>query len=136
MSRRLDVLAEAVLALTQAAERLSSTHNGVASLFPLTPRGFEGLPESERERLDAYAIRYARCQDLLAPTMRALGRAQPKRQLELNNGRFPIAAVRAAIEIAKVPAAQTPPKANRMPRCDHPRRHPLSRSAHRNGGMA
>jgi hypothetical protein len=76
VSRHLDVLAEAVLALTQAAERLASTHNGVASLFPLTPPGFEGLPESERERLDAYAIRYARCQDLLAPTMRALGRAQ------------------------------------------------------------
>ena len=29
-----------------------------------------------QERLDAYAIRYARCQDLLFPTMRALARAQ------------------------------------------------------------
>ncbi|MGQ9659850.1 MAG: hypothetical protein ACUVQI_02635 [Thermochromatium sp.] len=30
----------------------------------------------ELERLDALAVRYARCQDLLAPAMRALARAQ------------------------------------------------------------
>ncbi len=34
------------------------------------------MNESLRERLDAYAVRYARCQDLLYPAMRALGRAR------------------------------------------------------------
>jgi hypothetical protein len=55
---------------------LRGTHDGLAELFPLTPDGFQVLDESRRERLDAYAIRYARCQDLLFPAMRALGRAQ------------------------------------------------------------
>jgi hypothetical protein len=76
VSRRIDVLAEALAALTDAAERLASTHDGVAALFPLSPPAFIGLSEAVRERLDAYAIRYARCQDLLFPAMRALGRAQ------------------------------------------------------------
>lgn len=76
MSQRLAVLSDALAALGQAAERLASTHDGVAALFPLNPTAFEILPEPEKERLDAYAIRYARCQDLLFPAMRALGRAQ------------------------------------------------------------
>ena len=63
-------------ALEQAAQRLCGTHDGLAELFPLTPYGLQVLDESQRERLDAYAIRYARCQDLLFPAMRALGRAQ------------------------------------------------------------
>ena len=76
MSDRLAVLHDALVALEQAAQRLRSTHDGLAELFPLTPDGFQALDELRRERLDAYAIRYARCQDLLFPAMRALGRAQ------------------------------------------------------------
>ena len=76
MSDRLAVLHDALAALEQAARRLRGTHEGLAELFPLTPGGFQVLDESRRERLDAYAIRYARCQDLLFPAMRALGRAQ------------------------------------------------------------
>lgn len=76
MSPRLAVLTETLGALCQAAERLALTHAGVAPLFPLTASAFASLPEGDRERLDAYAIRYARCQDLLFPAMRALARAQ------------------------------------------------------------
>ena len=36
----------------------------------------DGLAETDQELLDAYAIRYARCQDLLFPAIRALARAQ------------------------------------------------------------
>ena len=76
MNERLEILKDALGALEQAAQRLGSTHKGLAGLFPLTSAGFQALEESQRERLDAYAIRYARCQDLLFPAMRALGRAQ------------------------------------------------------------
>jgi hypothetical protein len=76
VNNRSAVLQDALAALEQAAQRLRGTHDGLAELFPLTPDGFQALEESKRERLDAYAIRYARCQDLLFPAMRALGRAQ------------------------------------------------------------
>ncbi len=75
-SPRHAVLTETLAALSQAAERLAATHAGIATLFPLTGNALESLPETDRERLDAYAIRYARCQDLLFPAMRALARAQ------------------------------------------------------------
>ena len=64
MSQRLAVLTDTLAALGQAAERLASTHDGVAALFPLDPATFDTLAEPAKERLDAYAIRYARCQDL------------------------------------------------------------------------
>lgn len=76
MSPRIQVLNETLAALGQASDRLAATHAGVDGLFPLTVAALEGLPLSEQERLDAYAIRYARCQDLLFPAMRALARAQ------------------------------------------------------------
>ena len=76
MSQRLAVLTEALGSLRQAADRLALTDAGVAPLFPLTAPVFASLSEGDRERLDAYAIRYARCQDLLFPAMRALARAQ------------------------------------------------------------
>ena len=76
MTDRTDVLAETLAALRQAAARLAATHQGVAQHFPLRPETLAALPQPDQERLDAYAIRYARCQDLLSPTMRALGRAQ------------------------------------------------------------
>lgn len=76
MTQRLAVLNDTLAALAQAAERLVSTHEAVSPLFPLNPAAFALLSETERERLDAYAIRYARCQDLLYPVMRALARAQ------------------------------------------------------------
>jgi hypothetical protein len=72
----LDVLGKALAALTQAAERLASTQDGIVPLFPLDPTDFQLLPEPARKRLDAYAVRYARCQDRLFPVMRALGGAQ------------------------------------------------------------
>ncbi|WP_462321305.1 hypothetical protein [Halochromatium sp.] len=34
------------------------------------------MSQIDQERLDALAVRYARCQDLLAPAMRALARMQ------------------------------------------------------------
>ena len=76
MSERLAVLEETLSGLRQAATRLLATHESVGILFPLTAEKFEALEETDRERLDAYAIRYSRCQDLLYPTMRALARAQ------------------------------------------------------------
>jgi hypothetical protein len=63
-------------ALELAAQRLGLTHEGLQELFPLSADNFESMNESLRERLDAYAVRYARCQDLLYPAMRALGRAR------------------------------------------------------------
>ena len=76
MSRRQLVLHETLAALNQAAARLAATHAGTAALFPLTANTLDAVPELDQERLDAYAIRYARCQDLLFPAMRALARAQ------------------------------------------------------------
>lgn len=76
MTGRPDVFAEILHALQQAADRLRATHAGVSDLFPLTASSIAGLPPWEQERLDAYAIRYARCQDLLFPAMRALARTQ------------------------------------------------------------
>lgn len=76
MSPRLAILAETLLALNQAAERLAATHAGTAGLFPLTANTLDSLSPTDQERLDAYAIRYARCQDHLFPAMRALARAQ------------------------------------------------------------
>ncbi|WP_295879294.1 hypothetical protein [uncultured Thiohalocapsa sp.] len=76
MTDRVTVLAETLAALQQAAARLAATHQGVAQHFPLMPAALAAMPQSDQERLDAYAIRYARCQDLLFPALRALGRAQ------------------------------------------------------------
>jgi hypothetical protein len=76
VTARRAVLAETLAALRQAADRLGATHQGVAHHFPLTSAHRTALPQPEQERLDAYAIRYARCQDLLFPAMRALARAQ------------------------------------------------------------
>lgn len=76
MTGRRAVLEEAMVALRQSAARLAATHHAVAPRFPLTPARLAALPQPEQERLDAYAIRYARCQDLLFPAMRALARAQ------------------------------------------------------------
>jgi len=76
MSDRHAVLKQTLGALRQAADRLGATHQAVAPAFPLTAARIAALPQSEQERLDAYAIRYARCQDLLFPAMRALARAQ------------------------------------------------------------
>jgi len=76
MSQRVPVLEEALAALAQTADRLAATHAGVTAFFPLTASALDALSETDQERLDAYAIRYARCQDLLVPAMRALGRAQ------------------------------------------------------------
>ena len=73
---RLEALRETLTTLGRAAERLATTHAGVAALLPLTSDSLVALSEPDRERLDAYAIRYARCQDLLYPSMRALARAQ------------------------------------------------------------
>jgi hypothetical protein len=73
---RLAVLQDALFALELAAQRLTVTHLGLEGVFPLTADRFSALDESVRERLDAYAVRYARCQDLLFPAMRALGRAR------------------------------------------------------------
>jgi len=70
------VLDETLVALGQAADRLGATHRAVARSFPLTTVRLTALPQPAQERLDAYAIRYARCQDLLFPAMRALARAQ------------------------------------------------------------
>jgi hypothetical protein len=75
-SHRNAVLAETLAALGLAAERLAATHSTVALLLPVESAGLETLTELDRERLDAYAIRYARCQDLLFPALRALARAQ------------------------------------------------------------
>ncbi len=76
MNDRIEVFRNTVSALASAAARLRVTHDGVAGLFPLDAGDFESLGEAQRERLDAYSVRYARCQDLLYPAMRALGRAQ------------------------------------------------------------
>ncbi len=87
MNDRSAVLQDALAALEQAAQRLRGTHEGLAELFPLTPDGFQALEESKRGRLDAYAIRYARCQVLLFPAMRALGRAQLEPKAEIHKDR-------------------------------------------------
>lgn len=76
MSARIDLLAETVERLERAREHLESTHEGLSALFPLTVDRLQSLDAPKLERLDAYAVRYARLQDLLAPAMRALGRAQ------------------------------------------------------------
>ena len=76
MTLRHQVLAEALTALGQAAMRLDANRRGLADLFPLSIERLANLTPLELERLDALAVRYARCQDLLAPAMRALARAQ------------------------------------------------------------
>lgn len=76
MTDRLGILTETVNALAQAAAQLGATHATLAGWFPLTAESLRGMDQAEQERLDAYAIRYARCQDLLYPAMRALARAQ------------------------------------------------------------
>lgn len=76
MSLHAKVLAETVQALSQAAARLRATHGDLAGHFPLTSVRLNAMSQIDQERLDALAVRYARCQDLLAPAMRALARAQ------------------------------------------------------------
>lgn len=76
MSLRAQVLEQALQALRQAASRLRATHGDLAGHFPLTSARLSAMGQIDQERLDALAIRYARCQDLLAPAMRALARAQ------------------------------------------------------------
>lgn len=76
MRDRRAVLDETLAALRQAADRLRATHQAVAQHFPLKAARLTALQQFEQERLDAYAIRYSRCQDLLFPAMRALARAQ------------------------------------------------------------
>jgi len=82
VKERYEVLLDALSALNLAARRLESTHGGLEALFPLCEADFASVDESVRERFDAYAIRYARCQDLLFPAMRALGRAQMEPKAE------------------------------------------------------
>ncbi|WP_295430955.1 hypothetical protein [uncultured Thiodictyon sp.] len=59
MSQRVPVLEDALAALAQTADRLAATHAGVTALFPLTASALDALSETDQERLDAYAIRYA-----------------------------------------------------------------------------
>ena len=76
MSVRVQVLNQTLQALRQAASRLRATHGDLTAHFPLTPARLNAMSQIDQERLDALAVRYARCQDLLAPAMRALARAQ------------------------------------------------------------
>ncbi|WPL19902.1 hypothetical protein Thiowin_05051 [Thiorhodovibrio winogradskyi] len=76
MSVRVQVLEQALQALRQAASRLRATHGDLTAHFPLTSARLNAMSQIDQERLDALAVRYARCQDLLAPAMRALARAQ------------------------------------------------------------
>jgi hypothetical protein len=69
-----EVLQEILGMIERAGVRLRYTHEQIIGHLPLSPESFESLDEGTRERLDAYAVRYARCQDLLYPAMRALGR--------------------------------------------------------------
>ncbi len=77
MSVHAKVLAETVQALSQAAARLRATQGDLAGHFPLTSGRLNALSQIDQERLDALAVRYARCQDLLAPAMRARMRGKP-----------------------------------------------------------
>lgn len=74
MSPHLEVLQETLRMIARAGAQLRYTHEQVIGYAPLSPESFAALDENSRERLDAYAVRYARCQDLLYPAMRALGR--------------------------------------------------------------
>jgi len=76
VSERVQVLGEVLSALHRSAARLTNSHRRLAAHFPLSEERVEALDEDTLERLDAYAIRYSRCQELLYPAMRALGRAQ------------------------------------------------------------
>lgn len=81
MSELTTILEEMLAALEQAASRLRSTHARIAPLFPLSEASFEALDEESRERLDAYAVRYARCQDLLPFAYGLFGPRQPSHPL-------------------------------------------------------
>jgi len=75
LTKHLEILRETLRIIERAATQLRYTHEKVVDDMPLSPEAFETLDEGKRERLDAYAVRYARCQDLLYPAMRALGRS-------------------------------------------------------------
>jgi hypothetical protein len=75
LTKHLEILRETLRMIERAATQLRYTHEQVVDDMPLSPEAFEMLDEGKRERLDAYAVRYARCQDLLYPAMRALGRS-------------------------------------------------------------
>ena len=63
---------EALTATERAAANLNYTLARVAPLLPLTPQSASTLPQEDRERLDALAARFARCQQMAGMTFKAL----------------------------------------------------------------
>ncbi len=71
-SRFLPAFLEALAAVERAAANLGFTLERVAPLLPLSALSVVTLPPEDRERLDALAARFARCQQMAGAAFKAL----------------------------------------------------------------
>lgn len=71
-ARYLPAFREALEALDRTAANLAFTLAGVGNVMPLTTAGVAALAPEHRERLDALAARFARCQQMAGSAFKAL----------------------------------------------------------------
>ena len=71
---------EALAALERAAGNLDFTLARIRPLLPLTAAVVAGLPPEDRERLDALAARFARCQQMAGMAFKALALVEAEPQ--------------------------------------------------------
>ena len=78
--RYLPALREATQTLDRAAENLRFTLERVSNLIPITLAGLALISPADRERLDALAVRYSRCQQMVGSAFKSLALAEAEPQ--------------------------------------------------------
>ena len=63
--RRAAIFLEVFAEAQRTARNLQSSLNRIAGLFPLTPEQMDDLDEDEKDRLDAFRVRFTDLQDVL-----------------------------------------------------------------------
>jgi hypothetical protein len=71
-----EIVVEECRNLIKTAGRLRYSFDGAAERLPMDRRQLAAMPSADLERLDALAIRFGRCQDLAASTLRSIATYQ------------------------------------------------------------
>ncbi|HYH23282.1 MAG TPA: hypothetical protein VD995_32105 [Azospirillum sp.] len=71
-----EIVVEECRNLIKAAGHLRYSYEGVLERLPADRQQFAAMPSGDLERLDALAIRFGRCQDMAASTLRSIATYQ------------------------------------------------------------
>lgn len=80
-ARYVPAFQEALTHLGRATDNLTFTYERVRGLLPLDAAGVAGLTPEDRERLDALAVRMARCQQMAGNAFKALALVEAEPQV-------------------------------------------------------